>query len=97
MHDDIRKFSLEGEVSDRANLVTHRDELVRCVEDMMREEGFAPALDLDPQFTLDYDPSKESYAFVLTVYGIEVGEDQAWQAAGMMCGKLITRSTPTPR
>lgn len=93
MHDEIIKFSLDGEISD-SNIVESKDRHVQFLETQMRDSGAVPALDLEPQFTLDYDAEKESYRFVLTVYGIEVGEEAAWQTAGIMAGKPIMRSTP---
>lgn len=93
MHDDIERFSLDGEI-DSANLVEAKDRLVRFLETSMRDAGFVPALDLEPQFTRDYNPETEKYDFQLSVYGIKVGRAKACEAAGMMGGKMITSSIP---
>lgn len=94
MHDEVRRFPLDGEIADASNLVETRDRLVYFVETAMRDHGFVPALDLEPQFTLDYDLDKETYKFVLSVYGIYLGREESWRCVGVMSGKKIMRSTP---
>ena len=93
MHDDIRKFSMEGELGE-PNVVATKERLVHFVETTMREQGFVPALDIEEQFTLDYDPVNESFTFKLTVYAVEVGRDKSWQVSGVMSGKEIPKYIP---
>lgn len=92
MHDDIKKFLLTGEISDR-NIVKAKERLVEAVESDMREQGYVPDLDKDPQFTMSYLPQLSKFTFVLTVYGIYVGRDKAWDTGGVMGGKTIMKST----
>lgn len=92
MHDEIKKFSLEGELQD-TNLVTIKERLVFSLESLMRDYGFVPALDLEPQFTLDYKPDAQAYEFTLSVYGVHVGKEQAWSVSGVMDGKPIQKLT----
>lgn len=97
MHDEIHKFSLDGQIGD-ANLVEAKERLVLFLEDKMRDEGFVPALDIEPQFTLDYRPKDETYDFILTVYGIWVGRESACNTiAGMMSGKPIMKFIPSDK
>jgi hypothetical protein len=93
MHEDIKTFTLDGKIDD-SNLVQGKDRLIEFVETQMRDLGAVPVLDLEPQFTLDYIPELERYDFKLTLYGITVGEEDAWQIGGMMNGKLIPRYIP---
>lgn len=92
MHDEIKRFALDGEISD-GNLIEGKARLVTFLESQMRDSGFVPALDLEPQFTLDYDVETDKHNFVLTVYGIHVGREKACHIAGIMAGKTVTRST----
>ena len=92
MHDAIRDFTLQGETTDN-NLVQTKENIIKFVEDRMRDEGFIPVLDIEPQFTLNYVPEDEKFIFMITVYGVHVG-DGAWQAGGMMGGKIIMKSSP---
>jgi hypothetical protein len=93
MHDEVKRFPLDGEIVDSGNLVTAKERLVNFVETQMRDEGYVPVLDLEPQFTLDYNLDTEGYSFKLSVYGVHVGKEGAWQSAGMMNGKMITKPT----
>jgi hypothetical protein len=92
MHDEIRRFGIEGQIAD-INIVDQKQRLVDFQENRMREEGCVPSLDLDPQFTLDYDAESETFNFALSVYGVYVGED-SWQVAGVSSGTTIQRFTP---
>ena len=92
MHDDIKRFGLTGEVTS-GNFVSTRESLIREVEDSMRDEGYVPLLDLTPMFTREYRPGTETFSFQLSVYGVYVGEDEAWQLAGMTNGVPLRKST----
>lgn len=96
MHDEIRKFSLEGELGE-PNIVTTKERLIEYVESMMRDYSYVPALDLEPQFTLDYSPEIEGFRFTLSVYGVEVDKEKAWSTGGMMSGKEIPKYIPKSR
>lgn len=93
MHDDIKRFFIDGEIGD-TNVVETKDRLIAHLEDTMRSDGFVPALDLEPQFTRTYKPDREVYDFVLTVYGIQVGKAEAWKTGGILNGKMIPKTTP---
>lgn len=93
MHDEIKRFSLEGEIGDN-NMVEAKERLITFLEAQLRDAGHVPALDLEPQFTLDYDRNTEKYNFELSIYGIHVGKEQACSTAGVMNGKTITRYIP---
>lgn len=96
MHDEIQRFNLNGEISD-AEVSRTRDRLVDFVEGMMRDQGFVPALDLEPQFTLDFDPETQQFKFALSVYGVKIDKDKTWSVGGILSGKEIPRYTPKSR
>lgn len=96
MHDEIRKFYLEGIMLD-ANVVETRERLVRHLESMMRDYGYVPSVDNEEQFTLDWDGEQNQFKFKLTVYGVMVGKERAWELSGMTSGKEIPRYTPLPK
>lgn len=96
MHDDIKKFLLHGEMSD-SNVVQTKERLVEAVEADMRDQGFAPVLDMEPQFTMDYVEHRGKFNFSLTVYGSYVGRDDSWHTAGVMAGKKIPKFTPATK
>lgn len=93
MHDEIKKFLLTGEISDK-DIVKTKTRLLEAQEAVMRDEGYVPDLDKDPQFTMSYLPEFSKFTFTLTIYGIYVGKDKAWATGGVMSGKVIMKSTP---
>jgi hypothetical protein len=93
MHDEIRKFSLEGSLGE-PNIVSTKERLVEYVETMMRDYFYVPALDLEPQFTLNYSPEDEGFLFELSIYGVKVSEGDEWSVDGIMSGKKIDKYIP---
>ena len=96
MHDEVIRYFIDGEMVD-GNIVEQKQRLVDFLESQMRDDGVVPSLDLDPQFTLDYNASKETYNFSLSVYGVWIGERESWQTSGVTSGKTISRHTPKVR
>lgn len=90
MHNDIKAFREFGLISD-ANLEQSKDTLVRSLKDHMRLEGYVPVLDIEPQFTMDYNEKIEAFEFCLTVYGAKV--DEVKGCVGIMDGKKIMKYT----
>lgn len=93
MHDEIRKFSLEGDLGE-PNIVATKERLVDYIESLMRDYSYVPALDLEPQFTLDYSTEAKSFKFTLSVYGVKVDKEKAWTTGGIMSGKEIPKYIP---
>ena len=90
MHESIRKYSLNGVV--KYDLFTQvRGTLEKAIEDRMRDEGYVPVLDLDPQLTQSMEDG--NFNVTMSVYGAYVGE-KSWQVAGLMNGKPIMKHTP---
>jgi hypothetical protein len=96
MHENIKKFSLKGEMGD-GNFAELQARHIDFVERQMRDEGFVPCVDNEPQFTRHYRPSTETWDFELTVYGVEVGRHKAWSISGVANGKMIHRTTQPAR
>ena len=94
MHEEIKRFGFKGIVAEGTNVVEFKNSMVRFVENQMREEGFVPALDIEAQYTQQYHQEHNNYSFEISVYGLYVGEEKAWQAAGVMNGRTILRSIP---
>lgn len=93
MHDDIRGFHLKGELADEADILVEKQKLVSEIEVMMRDNGFIPVLDLDPQFGRYYDTEADKFKFRATVYGVK--DKDAWSNTGMSSGKVMTSTTLT--
>jgi hypothetical protein len=93
MHDEIIRYTISGEVSDR-KLPQIKQSMIEFLETQMRDDGIVPSLDLEPQFTREYNVQTDRFEFSLTVYGVFVGGEEAWPVAGVMSGTKILKYTP---
>lgn len=79
---------MSGELAD-TNIYHRREEMIHFLNGQLRDLGCVPVIDLDPQFTLDYQPESGTYKFALSVYGTFVGKEHAWHTAGVTSGRQI--------
>jgi hypothetical protein len=96
MHDEIIRFSVNGTLPD-ANIVQTKERMVRFLLGAMKDNGCTPVLEMDPQFTLDYKAEHEHFEFALSMYGVWVGSEEAWEASGMTNGTMILNYTQKPK
>jgi len=75
IHRSIKRFSLEGQIYDDAVIPRLKEQYIMILDNMMRIKGFVPRIDIDPDFTIDYNGNY--YNFELSVYGIYVGKRNA--------------------
>lgn len=90
-HKPIKRFGLEGEIFDDSHIVRLKDQYVFIVVSAMRNKGYVPRLDIDPDFTLDYNG--KVFEFKLSIYGVYVGKEKAKCIAGVDKDKLIPQPT----
>ena len=76
-HKPIKKFSLDGTIYDEAFIGRLKTEYVELVTSEMRFSGYVPRLDIDPDFTIQYNNDKESFEFKLSIHGIYTGRKQS--------------------
>ena len=88
MHENIIRFQREGYTDNNAET---REWFIAEMEKEMREEGYAPSIDNEPQYTVEYLPREECFYFTLSVFGVHVGKDESWQVSGVTAGKKIPR------
>jgi hypothetical protein len=87
----IKKFGMDGVIADDSMLPGKKDNYRRIVEDAMRTSGYIPVLDIDPQFILIYDESKDVYLFDFFWYGIYVGKKKAQEIEGFSGQRYLPR------
>lgn len=90
MHEDIVRFETSGTTDNNA---TTREWWVAEAERQMRDAGYAPSIDLEPQYTVEYVEDEENFHFVLSIYGVKVGVEHSWELSGVTNGKRIPRHT----
>jgi hypothetical protein len=93
MHKDIKRFWLDGTVSD-TGMVKARENFERMLIQEMRSDGFVPVLDLGPYWSTSYDATRDNYNFALSIYGVYVGKEEACKIEGMSDGKPMPRYIP---
>jgi|SRR5882757_3410771 len=94
MHKTIKKFGLSGEIGDDADFARLRSLYESIIVKEMRELGYVPVLDLGPYWSTSYIRPKESYEFILSVYGVYIGRRRSWEVEGMVNGTEVMRPTP---
>jgi hypothetical protein len=72
-HKAIKRFGLDGIINDDSAIYRLQQEYIRLLVSEMRLSGYAPRLDINPEFTLSYNEDKNYFNFELSVYGIYIG------------------------
>ena len=87
IHKSIKRFYLDGQIYDDSFIPRLREEYIRILQTQMRLQGYAPRLDIDPDFTIEY--TGKNYDFRLSVYGTFVGKRNAECITGIDKNKPI--------
>ena len=82
-HKPIKHFFLDGQIHDDAAIGRLKTEYIRLVTAEMRLSGYAPRLDIDPDFTIEYNSTKENFTFQLSMYGTYVGRRKSEWITGI--------------
>jgi hypothetical protein len=88
-HKPIKKFNLSGVIYDESAIGRLRQEYTRLIESEMRLSGYVPRLDIDIDFTIDYNEKKKYFEFEITVHGIHTGRKQSEWIEGIDGSKPI--------
>lgn len=88
----IKKFGFDGIIKDDAAIPRMREQYHNLIVKSMRDSGYVPVLDLDPQFHIRYDHDKDQYHFQIYLHGIFVGKKKSHQYDGFSGQRLIPRT-----
>lgn len=75
MHKRIKRFQLSGQILDDSFIPRIKGEYIRILSDSMRDCGYVPRLDIEPDWTILY--TGNHYEFILSVYGSYIGKKNA--------------------
>lgn len=89
MHEDIVRFTREGEIRDDSDFIRIKRELIKDIRNEMRDCGFVLVLDLDPHWSTSYCQEKKRYSFKLSAWGVYVDDGDDLCKKGMVNGKII--------
>lgn len=87
----IHNFTQSGEIGDDSKIIRTRENLERLMVQQMRDKGYVPVLDMAPQFNLTYIEAKNTYGFLLTMFGVYVGKSKAHKLEGFTGHEFIPR------
>lgn len=75
MHKRIKRFELTGQILDDRMIPRMKGEYIRVLADSMRQTGYVPRIDIEPDWTISY--TGNHYEFTLSVYGSYIGKKNA--------------------
>jgi hypothetical protein len=88
-HKRIKSFSLDGKINDEAATPRLKIEYINLLISQMRLSGYVPVLDIEPDFTIDYNEGKKYFEFKLTIYAMYVGKRKSEWIQGIDGHKAI--------
>lgn len=81
MHKRIKRFELSGQITDDIFIPRMKGEYVRLLTHKMKDTGYVPRLDIDPDWSISY--TGNYYEFTLSVYGSYIGKKNAQCIEGL--------------
>ena len=90
-HRKIKRFQVDVEFQDNAQLISLRPQYENLLIQDMRGKGYVRVLDIDPAFSVEF--TGETWKFLMSIHGVDVGKKKAWQLEGITQGKSIPRTT----
>lgn len=60
-----------------------KNEYIKILTDDMRDSGYVPRLDIDPDFTIGYNKDKQYFEFELSIHAIYIGKKQSKWITGV--------------
>jgi hypothetical protein len=93
-HKPIKRFQVEAQFGDDSDIPRIKYQYEGMLTHNMRNKGYVRILDIDTNFSIEF--TGETWAFLMTLYGVYVGKKKAWLSEGITQGKLIPRNTLQP-
>lgn len=88
-HKPIKRFHLDGNIYDDSAIARLRTEYAKLLETEMKMSGYVPRIDINPDFTLNYNEQKQYFEFELSIYGVYVGKKKSEWIIGIDEAKAI--------
>jgi hypothetical protein len=96
-HRPIHRFGLDGEIYDESAIGRFKLEYTKTLQTQIRIDGYVPRLDIDPDFTIQYNSEREIFEFTLSVYGVYVGKSNSECILGIDGqGPIYIQSSKSP-
>lgn len=89
----FKRFFAEGAVKTLDHLQNKQAFEEDRLKQRMASCGYVPVLDITPLVGHAYDADKETFRYVITMYGVEV--EETWKYEGWLSGELIKATNGT--
>jgi len=89
-HKPIKRFSLKGNILDEALTPRLKTEYIKLLLLEMRFSGYVPRIDIDPDFTIEYNNTIEIFTFKLSLHGVYVGKKKSEWIIGIDGTQVIS-------
>lgn len=88
-HKPIKRFGLKGNINDDAAILRLRSEYTKLLCSEMRIAGYVPRLDIEQDFTIEYNYEKQYFEFELSIHGTYVGKRKSEWITGIDGTRVI--------
>ena len=75
MHKKIKRFELVGVIADDSFILRMKEQYIKIMSELMKDDGYVQRLDIDPDWSLSYE--NNHYNFILSVYGSYIGKRES--------------------
>jgi hypothetical protein len=82
-HKTIRRFYIDGIIHDDSMIGRLKEEYIRLLISEMKLSGYVPRIDLDPDFTIRYNSTKNFFEFKLSIHAVYTGKRKSEWIAGV--------------
>ena len=89
-HKPIKRFNLEGDILDEAFTPRLKTEYIKLLLLEMRLSGYVPRIDIDPDFTIEYNNTIQIFKFKLSLHGVYVGKKKSEWIIGIDGTQVIS-------
>ena len=87
----IHNFTISGVIADDSYIIAARRTYEKTLVQQMRDRGYVPILDMEPQFKISYIEKKNQYGFTLVMFGVYVGKSKAYVYEGFSGQEYLKR------
>lgn len=89
LNKNIKNFFISGLIKDEAIILKSRKNYERLLLQQMKDKGYVPVLDMDPQWQIVYNEKKDHYSFQLIMFGVYLGKKKCLDYLGFSGQKFI--------
>jgi hypothetical protein len=88
-HKPLKRFGLSGNIYDDSEMWRLKGEYINLLVSEMRFAGYVPRLDIDIDFTIDYNEAKQHFEFEISMYAIFVGKKKSEWILGVDSTRVV--------